>query len=77
MTAFPDLEVVMDELVMRVGVAEYHWRLIGANSGPGGTGNKVNISGFEIWQIGSDGLIIASQGHFDAVEYRRQLEHGV
>jgi hypothetical protein len=77
MTAFPDLQVIMDEVVALADGAEYHWTLIGTNTGPGGTGNKVRISGLELWQMSADGRVAASQGHFDAVEYRRQLEHGV
>lgn len=77
MTAFPDLCVVMDQLLLQPGELEYHWTLSGAYTGPGGTGHRVRISGFERWLIGSDGLIASSQGHFDAAEYRRQLEHGV
>ena len=77
MTAFPDLCVVMDELRVEDGEAEYHWTLVGTNSGPGGTGHRVRISGFERWRIGNEGLIASSQGHFDAVEYRRQLDQGV
>jgi len=77
MAAFPDLFVVMDDLRFEAGEPEYHWTLSGTNSGPGGTGRPVRISGFERWRIGSDGLIDSSQGHFDAVEYRRQLEQGV
>jgi hypothetical protein len=50
---------------------------VGTNTGPGGTGNRVRISGFEEWRIGDDGLIAESQGHFDQAEYDRQLEHGV
>jgi hypothetical protein len=77
MTAFPDLQVVMDELLMRGDRAEYHWTLIGTNTGgAGSTGNKVRISGFEEWEMGADGLIAASLGHFDAAEYQRQLEQG-
>jgi hypothetical protein len=34
----------------------------------------VRITGFEVWQIGADGLIANSRGHFDSLEYRRQLE---
>ena len=33
MTAFPDLDVVMDDLVIRVDGASYHWTLIGTNTG--------------------------------------------
>ena len=77
MTAFPDMRVVMGNLLMKNDRTEYHWTLIGTNTGPGGTGRRVRISGFELWQIGPDGLITSSQGHFDASEYQRQLEHGV
>jgi len=77
MTAFPDMRVIMDDLLMQGDHAEYHWTLIGTNTGPGGTGHRVRISGFELWQIGADGLIAASHGHFDNSEYQWQLEHGV
>ena len=77
MTTFPDLKVVMDDLLVQVDCAEYHWTLIGTNTGPGGTGHRVNVSGFEKWRMGADGLIASSQGHFDAAEYRRQLERGI
>ena len=77
MTAFPDMQVIMDKLVLEGDRAKYHWTLIGTNTGPGGTGHRVRISGFELWQIGADGLIASSQGHFDAAEYRRQLQQGL
>lgn len=74
MSAFPDLRVAMDDLLLRGDEAEYHWTLSGTNTGPGGTGRTVRISGIEKWRIGADGLIVSSQGHFDVAEYRRQLE---
>ena len=77
MTAFPDLCVAMDDLRLQGGEAEYHWILSGTNTGSGGTGRRVRISGFERWRIGSDGLIASSQGHFDTAEYQRQLQQGV
>jgi len=76
MTDFPDLCVVMDKVLTRGECAEFHWTLTGTNTGPGGKGQRVRISGFELWEIGGDGLIDASQGSFDAAEYQRQLEHG-
>ena len=76
MTAFPDLQVLMDDVVVRDGGADYHWTLVGTNNGPGGTANSVRISGFEEWTIGEDGLIADSQGHHDQAAYDRQLQHG-
>lgn len=72
MEAFPDMQVLFDDLRGN----EYHWTLVGTNTGPGGTGNRVRISGHEEWTMGTDGLIGASLGHFDEEEYARQLEQG-
>ena len=77
MTAFPDLQVVMDNALIEGDRAVYHWTLHGANTGPGGTGRRVRISGFEKWEIGDDGLIAKSQGHFDEASYQRQLAPGL
>ena len=73
MTAFPDIVVKMDRLVVKGAKTEYHWTLTGTNTGPGGTGKFVKISGFEDWRFGPDGLIAESLGHFDAADYQRQL----
>jgi steroid delta-isomerase-like uncharacterized protein len=77
MTAFPDLKVRMNDLRVQSGRVVYHWTLTGTNTGPGGSGHRVRIRGFEEWKIGADGLIAESQGHFDAAVYQRQLEFGV
>ena len=76
MTAFPDMRVLLDGLVPG-DPAEYRWTLVGTNTGSGGTGNRVRISGFEAWTLGDDGLIAASLGNFDQAEYDRQIEHRV
>jgi predicted ester cyclase len=77
MAAFPDLKVIMDDIVVDGEQTVYRWTLVGTNTGPGGTGQRVRISGFEDWRIGADGLIAESRGHFDGAEYQRQLEQGV
>jgi uncharacterized protein (TIGR02246 family) len=77
MTAFPDLVVSMDAIESEGTRAVYRWTLTGTNTGPGGTGNAVRISGYEEWTLGEDGLIAASKGHFDQAEYDRQLAGSV
>jgi len=90
MSAFPDLQVLMDNLIINetsgatpdappsATRATYHWTLTGTNTGPGGTGHRVRISGYEEWrfELGPDHLIAESQGHFDAANYQHQLEYG-
>jgi len=75
-SAFPDIEVFMDDLVFKDETVEYHWTFTGTNTGPSGTGNSVRISGFEGWRFGDDGLVVESQGQYDQDDYDRQLEHG-
>lgn len=77
MTAFPDLIVQMDALEPRGQGFLYRWTLLGTNSGPGGTGNRVRITGYEEWTIGADGLISKSLGHYDEAEYNRQVQAGM
>ena len=73
MRDFPDMIVTFDKLGTRPDGTAFHWTLIGTNTGPGGTGKKVRISGYELWKFDNDGLITGSKGHFDSVEYARQL----
>jgi hypothetical protein len=76
MVAFPDLQVLMDDLLIHGHEAEYRWMLVGTHTGPGGTGRRVRITGFEKWSIRDDGLIATSLGHYDQAEYERQLHQG-
>ena len=77
MTTFPDMVVTFDKLEPRPNAIAFHWTLTGTNTGPGGTGKRVRLSGYELWKIDKDGLIAESKGHFDSAEYERQLKHGV
>lgn len=77
MTAFPDMQLAMDALLVQGDRAVFQWTLVGTNSGPGGTGQRVRFSGFEVWEFSADGLIARSRGHFDSFAYQEQLAHGV
>jgi steroid delta-isomerase-like uncharacterized protein len=76
MTTFPDMVVAMDNLLRDEEGTKFHWTLTGTNTGPGGTGKRVRISGYELWKIDIDGLIRESKGNFDSAEYERQLKQG-
>ena len=73
MTTFPDMIVTFDKLEPVADGTRFHWTLKGTNTGPGGTGKRVRISGCELWKIDNEGLIGESKGHFDSAEYERQL----
>jgi SnoaL-like polyketide cyclase len=73
--SFPDIEVFMDDLVLREdGIVEYRWTFTGTSAE---TGQRVRVPGFEEWTIAPDGLIAESRGHYDQAEYDRQLRHGI
>jgi len=71
--AFPDIEVLMEDLVLKDDGVEYRWTFTGTSAE---TGKWVRIPGFEEWTIGADGLIAQSLGHYDQAEYDRQLREG-
>ena len=76
MTAFPDMIVRLVELRRTDDYVEFHWHWTGTNTGPDGTGNAVDLRGYEKWTLGDDGLILESLGHFDDAEYQRQVNAG-
>jgi ketosteroid isomerase-like protein len=55
-------------------LARGRWKL--TNTGPGGSGLPVLVSGCETWTLGEGGLIAYSEGRFDAAGYERQLSAG-
>ena len=77
MRDLPDMIVTLDDVTHESDGTKFHWTLTGTNTGPGGTGKRLRISGYELWAISEDGLIGDSKGHFDNAEYERQLQHGV
>ena len=74
MRDLPDMIVTMDDVTHESDGTKFHWTLTGTNTGPGGTGKRVRISGYELWQFNSAGLIAESKGHFDNADYERQLK---
>ncbi|HSM08110.1 MAG TPA: nuclear transport factor 2 family protein [Gemmatimonadota bacterium] len=73
MAAFPDMRVRMDSVVGGDGRTVFHWTWTGTNTGPGGTGRPVDLTGYEEWTFGADGLIAVSDGHYDQAEFERQM----
>ena len=67
---FPDLIVRLDEIRVAGRKAIFLWNLEGTHSG---TGNRVNLPGWEEWVLSDDGLLLESMGRFDATEYERQV----
>jgi uncharacterized protein (TIGR02246 family) len=70
MRDFPDMIVTFDKLERCADRTAFHWTLTGTYAE---TGNRVRISGYELWKIDRAGFIAESTGHFDADEYERQV----
>ena len=73
MSAFPDLKFRMDDSFTLRDRTVNCWTFMGTNTGPDGTGKKVDFNGFEVWTIGKENLITAALEHFDLPTYRSQL----
>jgi predicted ester cyclase len=70
MRDFPDMIVTFDKLEPRGDQIAFHWTLTGTYLG---NGNRVRISGTELWKIDNHGLIAESKGYFDAQDYETQI----
>src|SRR5438874_11189753 len=57
MRDFPDMIVTFDKLEPRGDRTAFHWTLIGTAQ----NGNRVRISGYELWKIDNHGLIAESE----------------
>ena len=51
----------------------FYWDFKGASAGPGGTGNKVDIDGCEVWKLDNDSKIIEIKGTFDAEDIEQRV----
>lgn len=73
MTDFPDLEVRCDRTAHEQGEIRWYWTMCGTNSGPGGTGRGILISGYEALALDNEGFIVSAHGHYDQNDWDRQL----
>ena len=69
----PDLKLTCDDIRLSGTHAVYVWTFTGHDAG---TGNPLDIRGWEEWELDDDLKVIASRGWFDADDYARQAEGG-
>ena len=63
MVAFPDLQVLMDDVGSQGETTVYRWTLVGTNTGPGGTGRPVQnqrLRGVDVRRRRSDRRVARS-----------------
>lgn len=65
----PDLHLVCDGYRASGAHAVYLWTFTGIHAG---TGNALEVAGWEEWELDAAGLIKLSRGWFDADDYARQ-----
>lgn len=70
---FPDIVVRLDGLRRSGSDAVFLWTLEGTHSE---TGNRVEVSGWEAWELNRDLKVASSRGYFDAEDYDRQVAGG-
>lgn len=70
---FPDIVVRLDGLRRSGSDAVFLWTLEGTHSE---TGNRVEVSGWEAWELNDALEVASSRGYFDAEDYDRQVAGG-
>lgn len=66
----PDLHLTCDGVRRAGNHVVYLWTFTGTHAG---TGNPLDIAGWEEWDLDADGKVAASLGWFDADDYDRQV----
>lgn len=66
----PDLRLTCDDVRVSGSHVIFVWSFTGHDAG---TGNPLNIRGWEEWELGEDLKVAASRGWFDAEDYARQV----
>lgn len=65
----PDLSLTCDDVRVSGNHVIYVWTFTGHDAG---SGNPLNIRGWEEWELGDDLKVKSSRGWFDAEDYARQ-----
>jgi uncharacterized protein (TIGR02246 family) len=69
----PDLRLTCDGIRVAGDHVAYLWTFTGTHAA---TGHPLRVSGWEEWDLDSDGKVKASRGWFDADDYARQTAEG-
>ena len=70
---FPDLYIQVNDIVIEERGIVFYCNAIATNSGPGGTGNKINIEIHEIWTFDESGKFTEVRAYDDPEDFERQL----
>lgn len=65
-----DMRVILDDLRVAGTHVAFIWTFTGRHAG---TGNPLDVKGWEEWDLAADGTIEASKGWFDPEDYARQV----
>ncbi len=65
-----DMTVFCDDLRIAGDHVAFIWTFTGRHRG---TGNALDVKGWEEWDLDPDGKVRASRGWFDAADYARQV----
>lgn len=69
-TDVQDMRVILDDLRIAGDHVAFIWTFTGRHAG---TGNALDVKGWEEWDLDENGLIAASRGWYDADDYGRQV----
>lgn len=65
-----DMRVILDDLRIAGSHVAFIWTFTGRHAG---TGNSLNVKGWEEWDLDPEGRIAASKGWYDAEGYAAQV----
>lgn len=76
MRGYPDLHIQVNDVVEEPTGTVFYCNVIATNSGPGGTGEKINMAVQEFWRFDDNGKFIEIEAYDDPEKFNRRLKHG-
>lgn len=76
MQGYPDLHIQVNDVVEERTGTVFYCNVFATNSGPGGTGEKINMEVQEFWRFDDNGKFIQIKAYDNPEKFNRRLKHG-
>ena len=76
MKAYPDLHIQVNDVVEEDTGTVFYCHVIATNSGPGGTGGKINMAVQEFWTFDETGKFVRIEAYDDPEKFETRLRYG-
>ena len=75
MKAYPDLHIQVNDVLEEEAGIVFYCNVVATNSGPGGTGEKINMEVQEFWTFDSNSKFVEIEAYDDPEKFEGRLKY--